>query len=67
MILIQGNGKAAATISVPGSVAKPGAATGLKFSSDGRREHLVGVQVEGEATRTVPSHADDAKVVLSSR
>ena len=68
VILIQGNGKAAAAISVPGSMAKPGAATGLKFSSDGQREHLVGVQVEGEATRNIPSRSDiSKKVVLSSR
>jgi len=68
VILIQGNGKAAATISVPGSMAKPGAATGLKFSSDGQREHLVSVQVEGEAARTIPSHLEiSKKVVLSSR
>jgi hypothetical protein len=68
LILIQGNGKAAATISVPGSLAKPGAATSLQFSSDGERQHLVGVQVEGEATRTLVSHpADTRKVVLSAR
>jgi hypothetical protein len=68
LILIQGNGKAAATITVPGTLAKPGAATALQFSSDGEREHLVAVQVEGEATRTLVSHrADTRKVVLSAR
>jgi hypothetical protein len=68
LILIQGNGKAAATLSVPGSVAKPGTATALRFSTDGEREHLVAVQVEGEPTRTIVPHtADTRKLVLSSR
>jgi len=68
LILIQGNGKSAATISVPGSVAKPGAPTGLTFSSDGQRAHLVSVQVEGQATRSILSRTEDTKkVVLSSR
>lgn len=68
LILIQGNGRAAATISVPGALAKPGASTGLRFTSDGTREHLVGVQVEGEATRSLPMHIEDSKkAILSSR
>lgn len=68
VIMIQGNGKAAATISFPGSMAKPGAPTGLTFSSDGQREHLVSVQVEGETTRSIVSRMDDTKkVALSAR
>jgi len=68
LILIQGNGKAAATISVPGSLAKPGATTGLRFSSDGQHQHLVSVQVEGETTRSILSpRAETRKLVLSSR
>jgi hypothetical protein len=68
LILIQGNGKAAAAISVPGSLAKPGVPTGVTFSSDGQRRHLVSVQVEGEATRSILSRTDDnKKVVLPSR
>lgn len=68
LIMIQGNGKAAATITVPGALAKPGEATGLKFSSNGGREHLVGVQVEGEAMRNLPTHTEAMKKsVLSSR
>lgn len=68
LILIQGNGKAAATISVPGSLAKPGTATGLRFSSDGQREHLVSVQVEGETIRSILSPTEDTrKIALSSR
>jgi hypothetical protein len=68
LILIQGNGRAGATISVPGRLAKPGAPTALQFSSDGEREHLVAVQVEGEATRTIVSHpAETRKMVLSPR
>jgi hypothetical protein len=68
VIFIQGNGKAAAAISVPGALAKPGAPAGLKFSKNGEREHLVGVQVEGEATRTIVPRTEEAKkVVLSSR
>jgi len=68
LILIQGNGKAAATISVPGSLAKPGTATGLTFSSDGQREHLVSIQVEGETTRSILSDTENTrKVALTSR
>jgi hypothetical protein len=68
VVLIQGNGKAAATISIPGNLAKPGAPSGLQFTSDGRREHLVGVQVEGEATRNLPYKTEESrKVSLSSR
>lgn len=68
LIIIQGNGKAAATISVPGASTKPGAPTGLTFSSDGQREHLVSVQVEGEAIRSIISRKEESrKVVLSSR
>src|SRR4051812_19251171 len=58
VLLIQGNGKAAATISIPGSLAKPGAPSGLQFTSDGRREHLVGVQVEGGVSSTLPMRAE---------
>jgi hypothetical protein len=68
VILIQGNGKAAATISIPGSVTKPGALTGLTFSSDGKREHLVSVQIEGQAVRSILSGGEDGKKsVLASR
>ena len=68
LILIQGNGKAAAAISVPGSMAKPGTPTALRFSTDGEHEHLIAVQVEGEPTRTIVPHtADTRKVVLSTR
>lgn len=68
LILIQGSGKAAATLSIPGAIAKPGAPTALKFSSDGAREHLVGIQVEGQATRTLsrPSEIKE-KALLTSR
>ena len=68
LILIQGNGKAAAAISIPGALAKPGAATGLRFASDGQRKRLVSVQVEGEATRSILSRTEDSKkAVLSSQ
>jgi hypothetical protein len=68
LIMIQGNGKAAATISVPGAMMKSGDAAGLKFLSDGKREHLVGVQVEGEAVHTLLSPANESrKVALSTR
>jgi hypothetical protein len=68
VILIQGNGKAAAAITFPGSMSKPGAPTGLKFSSDGHQKRLVGVQVQGEATRTLPSPEQTSKkAILSSR
>ena len=63
VVLIQGNGKAAATISVPGAMPKAGAPTGLKFSSDGQREHLVGVQIEGLALRSIPSRSETGKKV----
>lgn len=68
LILIQGNGKAAATITFPGSMLKPGDSTGLRFLNDGKRERLVGVQVEGEALHTLVSPSDGTrKIALSSR
>jgi hypothetical protein len=68
LILIQGSGKAAATITIPGAMSKPGDAPSLKFLSDGSREHLVGVNVEGEAVHTLmPSAGETRKVTLSTR
>jgi hypothetical protein len=68
VVLIQGSGRAAATISVPGAMPKAGTTTGLKFSSDGQREHLVGVQIEGLAARTIASHPEiSKKAVLPSQ
>lgn len=68
IILIQGNGKAAAAISIPGPLSTAGTTTGLKFSSDGQREHLVGVQIQGLASRTIASPTETSrKVVLSTR
>jgi hypothetical protein len=66
-IIVQGEGKGAAVLSVPGDLAN-GAATGLRFTANQSREYLTGVQVEGESSRAIPVKAfTDHKVTVSSR
>jgi hypothetical protein len=54
IITVQGQGKAAAVISTPSQIAKPGETSRLSFTSDESREYLSGVSVEGEVSRAVP-------------
>ena len=67
-IYVQGEGKGAAVLSVPGDMARAGAATGLRFTANQSREYLTGVQVEGESNRSIPVKAfTDHKVTVASR
>ncbi len=56
VITIQGGGKAAAVISTPGEISKPGEASALRFTNNNNRTYLVGVSMEGEGTRAIPEH-----------
>lgn len=62
VICIQGSGKAAMAISVPGSPAKSGAPSALQFNSG----HLVGIQIEGAEIRLLPQDQPETKVTLTS-
>ena len=65
IVLVQGNGKAAATLSIPTGATKPGAAPGLRFVSSEEKEYLVGIQGEAARTLTIPPQLD-RKLILSS-
>jgi len=65
VVMIQGNSKAIATLSVPGGLPKSGVPSGLQFSSDGQHQVLVGVQVEGESARNLPMHSEEKKIALA--
>lgn len=67
LIFIQGNGKAAITLSMPCSPGKLGTPSSLQFTSDQQREYLTGVNVDGEPSRAIPVHFDEVrKVTLTS-
>jgi hypothetical protein len=61
VVLVQGNGKAAAAISTPSGLLRPGAPSGLRFSPSGQRQYLVGVQIQGESSRSIPTHGESLK------
>jgi len=55
LILIQGNGLAAAVLSVPGGVSNTGN-SGLVFRTLGTKEYLIEVREEGDVNRSIPLH-----------
>jgi hypothetical protein len=55
VITVQGEGRGAMAITVPAELSRSGAASSLRFVTDGHEYHLVGLQVEGEMSRAVPS------------
>ncbi len=68
IITVQGQGKAAAVISTPSEIAKPGETSRLSFTSNESREYLSGVSVEGEVSRAVPTPVvTERKLTLASR
>ncbi len=68
IITVQGQGKAAAVLSTPSQMAKPGETSRLSFTSDESREYLSGVSVEGEVSRAVPMpNTTERKLTLASR
>ena len=54
LIIVQGEGRAAAVLSVPSDLAKRPNTSSLHFTTTDSREYLVGVQVEGEGARAIP-------------
>ncbi len=66
IVLVQGNGKAVATLGIPTGMSKPGMAPGLRFVSSENKEYLIGVQGEIGRTLTVRPRID-RKLILSSR
>lgn len=68
IITVQGQGKAAAVISTPSEMAKPGETSRLSFTSNESREYLSGVSVEGEVSRAVPTpNVTERKLTLASK
>ena len=68
VLTVQGEGHGAAVLTVPAELAKAGAATALRFTTDGHEYRLVGLQVEGEVTRTVPTSSyQEHKLAIASR
>lgn len=65
VVFVQGEGKAAAALTVPSDL-KSTAATGLRFS--GAEQHqLTSVQVQGESARTLATATDETRrVTLTS-
>lgn len=68
MIIVQGEGRAVAVLSIPGDLAKPSDRSSLRFSKSESRAYLVGVQVEGENTRSIPRTGyQQRKMTVASR
>jgi hypothetical protein len=68
LIIVQGEGRAVAVLSIPGDLAKPSDRSSLRFSKGETRAYLVGVQVEGEGTRSVPRTGyQERKMTVASR
>ena len=57
VLMVQGAGHGAAVLTIPAEQSKSGAGTALRFTTDGHEYRLVGLQVEGEVSRTVPTTA----------
>ncbi len=54
LIIVQGEGRAAAVLSIPSGTAQRPDTSSLHFTTSDSREYLVGVQVEGEGARAIP-------------
>jgi hypothetical protein len=68
LIIVQGEGRAVAVLSVPSDLAKPSDRSSLRFSKSESRAYLVGVQVEGEGTRSIPRTGyQERKMTVASR
>jgi hypothetical protein len=68
LIIVQGEGRAVAVLSIPGDLTKPSDSSSLRFAKSESRAYLVGVQVEGEGTRAIPRVAyQERKLTVASR
>lgn len=54
LIIVQGEGRAAAVLSVPSGMAQRPDTSSLHFATSDSRKYLIGVQVEGEGARAIP-------------
>ena len=54
LIIVQGEGRAAAVLSIPSDPARRPDTSSLHFTTSDSREYLVGVQVQGEGARVIP-------------
>ncbi len=68
VLTVSGGGRGALVLTTPAELPKPGAATALRFSTDGREYRLVGYQVEGEVSRSVSATTpQEHKLTIASR
>jgi hypothetical protein len=68
LIIVQGEGRAAAVLSTPGDLAKRPDTSSLHFARSDSREYLVGVQVEGEGVRAIPRiGSQERRLTVASR
>ncbi len=68
LIIVQGEGRAVAVLSIPGDLSKPSDSSSLRFAKSESRAYLVGIQVEGEGTRAIPRVAyQERKLTVASR
>lgn len=68
VIYVQGEGKAAATLSTPADL-KTGTPSSLRFTNAEQHSYLTGVQVQGESARAIVLGTDDQRrlTLTSSR
>jgi hypothetical protein len=68
LIIVQGEGRAVAVLSLPSDAAKRPDTSALHFLTSESREYLVGVQVEGEGVRAIPRIASqERRLTVASR
>jgi hypothetical protein len=67
LIIVQGEGHAAAVLSIPSNLAKRRDTSSLHFATSDSREYLVGVQIEGEGIRAIPRTGFERKLTVASR
>jgi hypothetical protein len=68
LIIVQGEGRAVAVLSIPSDLTKPSYTSSLHFAKSESRTYLVGVQVEGEGSRAIPRVAyQERKLTVASR
>ena len=68
VLIVQGEGRGAAVITIPAETSKSSTPASLRFVTDGKEYHLVGVQMDGETNRTVDSQTyREHKLAIGTR
>jgi hypothetical protein len=68
VLLVTGEGRGAAVLTIPGDTSKASTPASLRFVTDGKEYHLVGVQMDGETNRTVDSQTyREHKLAIGTR